>query len=166
MLRATLGESLPVQIQASSGESALYARAKIYDIYGTNVSTIALPHIAGGLYGTTHIFSGAGYYTIVYQLFLDSGFSSPAEFDIEAETVEANSDKTNILRILGLTHDNTVLDNHVYNVEGNLTNVRVRSYDSKANALAAGAAGLENTWSISAVYSSSRLETYTVVRET
>ena len=165
MFRATLGEAVPLQVQVGTGQDDLYARAKIYDIAGSLIATLSLPHIDNGLYGTTHTFNTEGHYTIVYQLFLDATFITASDFDIEAETVEANSDKTNILRILGLTHDNVHIDSHTYDLQGNLLTVRVRHYDTKANAQAHGTLGLLNTWNITATYESDRLKTYEVVRE-
>jgi len=165
MIRATLDEAVPLQLQAGAGETNLFGRAKVYDISGSLVNTLNMSHIDNGLYGATHTFTTAGHYTVVYQLFLDAGFISTADYDIEAEAVEANSDKTNILRILGLTHDNSVIDNHVYDIEGNLLQSRIRHYSTKAEAQAGGATGLLNTWAVSATYGGERLLSYSVVRE-
>jgi hypothetical protein len=164
MLRATLGEAVPIQVQVGTGQGNLYGRAKMYDLTGSLVTTLSLPHIDGGLYGTTYTFNTAGHFTVVYQLFADAGFTTPSGFDIEAEAIEANSDKTNILRILGLTHDNVVIDNHVYDGNGNLVSSRIRHYDTKTNADAAGATGLLNTWIVDAVWTGEQLDNYKVTR--
>lgn len=167
MLRATLNESIPIQVQVSDGSEALYAQAKVYDSVGGLEDTINLSHIAGGLYGSERTFITEGYYTVVYKLYTDSGYLSAAtEYDIEAEMIEANSDKTNIVRLLGLTHDNCVWDDHVYDSDGNLLTARLRHYDSKANADVAGAIGLLNTWETAATYLNERLNTYSVTRTT
>lgn len=165
MIRATLGEAVPLQVQVGTGQDDLYGRVKVYGGTGGLYLTEALTHIENGLYGTTHTFTTEGHYTAVYQLFLDSGFITPSEFDIEAEAIEANSDKTNLLRILGLTHDNVVIDNNVYDLQGNLLSSRIRHYSNKAQAEAAGTTGLLDTWTVTATYNNERLETYTVVRE-
>lgn len=165
MIRATLGESVPLQVQVGTGQADLYGRVKVYDGNGDLYLTEALVHIENGLYGTTHTFSVEGHYTAVYQLFLDASFISASDFDIEAEAIEANSDKTNILRILGLTHDNVYIDNHTFDLQGNLLTSRVRHYDTKANADAHGTLGLLNTWQISATYTGERLDSYKVTRE-
>jgi hypothetical protein len=164
MLRATLGEAIPIQVQVSTGQSDLFGRAKVYNITGTLVFTLSLPHITGGLYGTTHTFSTGGHYTVVYQLFKDAGFTTVSIFDIEAEAIEANSDKTNILRILGLTHDNVKIDNQTYDTENNLLTSRIRHYDTEANMLLAGATGLLNTWQVVAEYTAGLLSDYRVSR--
>lgn len=165
MLRATLEEATPLQMQLGTGNESLYVRVKVYDITGALFLTLGLPHISGGLYGSTYTFAIAGFYTAVYQVFEDAGFLTTANFDIEAETIEANSDKTNILRLLGLTHDNVYIDSHEYDAQGNLTAARVRHYNSKTNAGLHGAAGLLDTWTVAATYVLERLNTYKVVRE-
>jgi hypothetical protein len=165
MIRATLDEAVPLQVQAGGGETNLYGRVKVYDSAGSLVNTLSLSHIDNGLYGVSHTFTTAGHYTVVYQLFQDAGFVTPADYDIEAEAVEANSDKTNILRILGLTHDNVLIDDHQYDLDGNLLRSRIRHYSSKAEAEAGGTGGLLNTWTVTATYSGERLSSYTVVRE-
>ena len=166
LLRATLNEAAPLHVQASNGQVDLFARVKIYDIAGTLVDTVSLPHITEGLYGATKTFTTEGFFTAAYQFFVDSGFVTPEQnFDIEVETIEANSDKLNILRILGLTHDNVHIDQHVYDANNNLTDARVRHYQTKTQALAGGATGLLNTWTVNAIYSGTQLQTYTVVRE-
>lgn len=165
MIRATLDESVPLQIQLNTGETTLYGRAKIYDSTGALYATESLAHIDNGLYGGTYTFIAPGHYTVVYQMFLDSGFTAASDYDIEAETVEANSDKTNILRILGLTNDNVVIDSNTYNLEGNLLTSRVRQYATKAHAELAGMSGLLDVWSVTAVYSGDKLQKYTMVRE-
>jgi len=164
MLRATLGEPVPIQVQVSTGQSDLFGLAKVYNLSGTLVTTIPLPHIVGGLYGDTHTFTDGGHYTVVYQLFTDVGLSTPSTFDIEAEAIEANSDKTNILRILGLTHDNVRIDEQTYNTEGHLLTSRIRHYDTEANADAGGLSGLLNTWQVTATYTAGALSDYRVTR--
>src|SRR6188472_4154254 len=126
MLRATFVGAVRVQIQLNDGQTNLFGRAKLYYSTGSLYSTQTLAHIDNGLYGGTYTFIAPGHYTVVYQIFLDAGFTAASDYDIEAETVEANSDKTNILRILGLTNDNVVIDSNTYNLEGNLLTSRVR----------------------------------------
>jgi len=123
-------------------------------------------HISDGLYGIPYTFTTEGHYTVVYRVFNDSGFTSPATFDPAAESIEVNSDKTNIVRILGLTHDNVVIDSQVYDgVTGNLTFSRVRHYSSAANANVATGVGLLNTWNISAGYNGTgQLTQYKVIK--
>lgn len=164
MLRATIDEPVPLQVQAADGRTDLFARARVYETgNSTPISTVALPHIAGGLYGSTITFTIDGYFTSQYQLFTDAGFTAEAKYDIEVEVIEANSDKTNILRLLGLTHHNSVLEPLVYNAEGCMTDAQVRAYDSEANAqLDDGSTGLLFSWTIKVTYTGGQMTNYLV----
>lgn len=164
MMRATVGEPAPIQMLASDGQTfGLFARAQVYQ-GATLVTTLPLPALAGGIFGATHIFNIEGYYSVIYQLFLDAGFTLLSDYDLESEIFEVSSDKTKITRLLGLMHENAVFDQQVYDGDGNLTSGRLRSYDSAINATAAGATGLLFTWTITAVYTAGVLTSYKIVR--
>lgn len=68
-------------------------------------------------------------------------------------------------RAMGLMHENSVLDQTVFDGQNNLTSSRLRIYDSKANAVAAGATGLLETYTITATHAGKLLQTYKVVLE-
>jgi hypothetical protein len=164
-MRATKNEPVPLQVVAGDAQTGgLFARALVYQ-GNTLVATLPLPHIASGIYGTVNTFAVEGYYSVLYQFFLDSGFTSPApEYDVGSEIIEVSSDKTNLIRLLGLAHENAVFDQQVYDGDGNLTSGRIRSYDSDVHANAAGATGLLFTWTITAVYTAGNLTSYKIVR--
>ena len=165
MLRATLQQAVPLQALAADGRTDLYARAELFD-GAVSIGIFPLPHLAGGLYGSTHVPSAEGYLTAVFSFFEDAGYTIPAYYDLGAETIEVSSDKTNIMRILGLLHENSVVDLQTYNVNGDLLTARVRAYDSKPNALTAGLTGLRYTWSVVAVYNlTGELIKYGITRE-
>ncbi len=164
MLRATLHQPVPLQVLISDGRADLFARARLYND-SVLTETVSLPFLAEGVYGAQYIFSTEGYYTVIYQLFYDSGFTSPADYDLEAEIVEVSSDKTNLLRVLGLLHQNTVFDNQAYDSSNNLTSGRLRVYNSKANAVTAGSTGLLFTYSVTASYTDGRLSRYSITEE-
>jgi hypothetical protein len=63
-----------------------------------------------------------------------------------------------------LLHDNGKLDQEVYDDDKNLVSARLRGYDSRANAEAAGATGLRYTFLINSTYTSGLLDSYTLVR--
>lgn len=101
-----------------------------------------------------------------------SRIGAPAGASISADIASVKTDTTNIgtissnlLRALGLMHENSVLDQTVYNVSNKITSGRLRIYDSKTDALAAGATGLLATYTISATYVGENVQTYTVVKE-
>lgn len=88
---------------------------------------------------------------------------------IKADTGTINSSTgslgTLLIRALGLMHENSVLDQTIYDGANNLTSGRLRIYNTKANTLGAGATGLLETYTISASYVGDNVQTYTVVRE-
>lgn len=163
-MRATLNEAVPLQVLAADGRTDLFARATVY-MNGAVVTALTLPHIASGLYGTTYTPSVEGYISVIYELFFDSGFTAAANYDLESETIEVSSEKTNIMRILGLLHENAVFDQQIYDSGGNLTSGRVRSYDTKSHALSAGLPGLLFTWAVTASYTGGKLDQFRITRE-
>lgn len=164
MLRATLNEQVPLQVLAADGRTDLYAQATLYR-GDTVLDTLDLPHIDRGLYGLTYLPAAEGYLTLVYRLFSDSGRAIPAPYDLDAEIVEVSSDKVNLLRILGMMHENAVYDQQVYDAGRNLTAGRVRCYKSKAAALAQDPAGLLFTYQLTAAYTNGNLSFYRITRE-
>ena len=158
MLRATLNEPVPLQIFVPDGRTDLFARVRVVDTLGSIITTLYPLHQTGGLYSVTWTSTIEGYYSAVYELFEDAGLVIPADYDRDAEVLEVSSDKTNIIRLLGLHHENALLDSEVH-VGGRLTAARLRMYNSAANLAAAavtsplgGTTGLLFTWQISAAY--------------
>jgi len=164
MLRATINEPVPIQVLAADGRVDLFAQAKLYRDTSL-LTTLSLAHIANGLYGSNYTPDQEGYLSVVYQLFEDSGMIVPAYYDLESETVEVTSDKLNLLRILGLLHENAVFDQQTYDAAQNLLTGRIRVYDTKDHADAAGVLGLKFTWGVHAVYTSGLLSRYSITRE-
>lgn len=73
-------------------------------------------------------------------------------------------------RIVGLMHENSVLDQTTHDSSNNLTAGRLRLYNSKANADAAalggsGTSGLVASYAISATYVGGNLSTYKVTKD-
>ena len=161
MLRATLNEGVPLQVLAADGRVDLFAQAKIYS-NGSLLTTLPLPAIDAGLYGTTYTPVAEGYLSVVYQLFYDVGLTIAADYDLESELVEVSSDKTNILRILGLLHHKAILDSQMYDAAGNLTSARVRAYDTQDHANLGGLTGLLFTWQVVAVYTNGRVSDFRI----
>jgi hypothetical protein len=165
MLRATLSESVPLQIFVPDGRTDLYARVRVVNAIGGIIATLFPAHLTNGLYSADWTPSIEGYFSAIYELFLDAGLTMVAEYERDAEMIEVSSDKTNLLRLLGLAHENAVLDQQVYGSNGRLQSARLRAYDSAANAQAAGASGLRFTWQISATYTmTNQSETFKIER--
>jgi len=165
MLRATLNEPVPLQIFVPDGRTDLHARVRVIDGAGAITDTLFPAHQVTGLYAVTWTPAIEGYFSAVYELFLDVGLTIPAEYERDAEVVEVSSDKTNILRLLGLAHENSLLDQQVYGANNRLASARLRMYNSAANCAAAGVTGLLFTWQISATYNiSNQSETFKIER--
>lgn len=171
MLRATLTEPVPLQIFVPDGRTDLYPRVQVRDALGATVATLYPAHQAVGLYAVMWTPLVEGYYSAVYDLFVDAGYTTLADYSRDAEMIEVSSDKTNILRLLGLHHENSLLDMEVH-VGGRLTSARLRMYDSAANLAAAaatspagGTTGLLFTWEIAAAYDGLNLsKTFQIAR--
>jgi hypothetical protein len=162
---ATPNQAATLSILAADGSTALFARAKVYNSVGTLVATISLPHVAEGMYAGAWTPTIEGFYQAVYTLYTDSGFTTLATYDKAAETVDVNALKNNVLRLLGVHNDNAVIDNQSYNGNGDATGCRIRCYDTKANALAAGLTGLLFQYTMTATYAGTNLTNFTMVRE-
>jgi hypothetical protein len=171
MLLATVSKSVLLSVIAADGRTDLYCRAQIIDSSGSPVTTIALPHQTLGMYGVNYTPSLEGYFNIIYQFYFDSGFTIPAGYESAAETLDVSSFRTDVLRVLGLAHENSVIDMQVYDGDENLTSARVRCYDSAVNASAASAisptvylTGLRFEYQVTASYSGSLLNKYNINR--
>jgi hypothetical protein len=171
MLRATLHEPVPLQIFVPDGRTDLYARVRVLDTLCSIVTTLYPVHQAEGLYSATWTPTSEGYHNAIYELFEDAGLTIPADYDRDAEVLEVSSDKTNIIRLLGLHHENALLDQQVH-AGGRLISARLRMYDSAVNLAAAldtspagGTTGLLFTWQISSAYDSMNLsKTFQIAR--
>lgn len=163
-LEATLNEPVTLAVQTTDGNAALFARALLYNDLGALVTTISLPAITGGLYQAQYVPGTLGYFATVYETFLDSLFTMPSGYEIQAETLEVSVDSSNLMRVLGLLNQNTVIDSQIYDSNGNMTSCRIRNYDSSTNAINQNPAGLLYTWNVTAVYNGSgRLIKYLLV---
>lgn len=153
LLRATLNEPVPLQALANDGKTDLYVRVTVLTPALAVETTLYPLHITKGLYSVNWTPTAEGYYSAIYEFFLDSGYSVVAyDYPQSGETVEVNSDKTNLLRMLGLNHENSVFDHQVYDGGRRLLSGRLRAYNSQANAQAAGTTGLLFEWTVNATY--------------
>lgn len=124
---------------------------------------------------TAGAFSGLGKYDLVIPAsILDTpgmtvvAVTGPGANFVGTFKVIANEEaETNVAvtRAMGLLHENSVMDQTIFDANNNLTNARFRIYNSKANANLAGGGGLLNTYTITATYTGDNLLTYKVVLE-
>lgn len=159
--------NIPIRLitVTSDGNAGLFCQATVFDNSGTSLGTLSMPSAGSGMYGAQYTFTSSGKYSVLYKLYTNSGFTIPAAYDQAADQVDVSDFKSGITRILGLLHENTVVDTQTYNVDGFLTSSRIRSYDSKANANLAGSGGLQTTWTMTATYVGANLTNYKIVRE-
>src|SRR5438067_2171932 len=131
MVRATLKQPVPLQAFLVDGNASLHVRARVYDSSGTLVATLFPASFAQGLYSVNWTPQLEGYYSVIYEMFTDAGFTQPAQgYDPAAELYEVCSDRLQLSRILGLLHENTVLDNQLYDSGNRLIGARLRAYDT------------------------------------
>lgn len=171
MLLATVNEAVTLSMLASDGRTDLYGQVRVYNSSGSLIDTLNLAHAAEGVYSVQHTPTTEGYYNLVYQLYFDTGRTVDAGYEHQGELMDVNSFRTNILKNLGLDHENTVVDQQTYDVDGNLQTARVRAYNNATNATNAAAVspssyntGLLFTWNVNAEYSLGLLSKYFIVR--
>lgn len=170
MLRGTPGEPIPLQVLLPDGQEDLFVRATILPATGTWLSApdpleVPLTHQTMGLYTATWTPALEGFYSVVYDVFYDEEFSLPAGYDRDGEQVDVNSDKIHIMRLLGLQHENSVVDQQVFSASGRLLSARIRAYDSAVNAAAASNIGIRYVWTLQATYNNKdQLDSYKILR--
>lgn len=171
MLMVNPSELFILNALAADGRTDLFARAKIYNSSNSLVNTISLPHVTVGSYATTTSLATEGYYTVLYQFFLDAGFTQPADYGKTSEAIDVNSMKSNVMRILGLLHENSLIDMNSYDGNGNLLSARIRVYDGSVNLAAASAispaayvTGQLYEYTVSATYAGDLLTKYSITR--
>lgn len=152
-LRATLNEPVALQALASDGREDLYVRVTVLNPSLATEVELYPVHVIKGLYSVNWTPAGEGYYSAIYEFFTDPAYTIKAtDYPNGGESIEVSSDKTNILRLLGLNHENSVLDQQTFDAGRRLVSARLRAYNSKANAEAAGVIGLLFEWQIYTEY--------------
>jgi hypothetical protein len=171
MLLATVNEAIALSVLAADGRTDLYGQVRVYNPAGSLVSTLDMTHVTEGLYSVSYTPSTEGVFSLVYELYFDAGRTVSAGYGKEGEALDVNSFRTNILRILGLVHQNSVVDSQIYDSDQNLTYARIRCYDSTANASAAAAiapapynTGKIFEYEVNAAYSGGVLSKYHIAK--
>jgi len=170
MLYTEVNSPTTLSLLLSDGRTDLYGQARVYSS-GVLSATVNLNHAAEGLYVASYTPATEGVYTVVYEAYADVGRTVPTGYGKGSEGLDVGSYRTNILRLLGLAHENSVIDSQVWDTDSNLTSARIRCYDSAANAAAANAiapaaynTGLRFSYSVSASYSGGLLSKYAITR--
>lgn len=150
---------------ATTRRDDLYGKAVIIDSTGSTVDEVNLESIGSdGLYRGEYTFSSIGEYAIVADLFFNVDRDIPTGHDGGGETVRVTEIETNIMRILGLNHENAYMDQQVF-TNGHLVSARLRVYDSKTNAQLGGATGVIFTYTIQASYVNGEPTSFKILRD-
>jgi len=156
MSHATVNTAYPLRLLLGDGLTGLYPQAKVYSAAGALVATVALVHIAEGLYGANWTPSVIGYYAGVFTVYTDSGHTTPStDYEKSGDEIEVTATMTDdvleallvdhmdsgsvgeaITLMLGLLHHNFLLDNPTYNDDGLLTAARIRIFPTAADTTA------------------------------
>lgn len=171
-MEAAPGIQTVLRLTLADGNDGKYPRVFVYNPADGLDDTVDLDHVANGMYSGlwTPPSSVVGAYTGVFVVYQNTGRTVVANrYDRIQETINVH-DRNRLLGIIkGLLHDNGVLDQEVYGhtFEGQkyLTSARLRTYDTKANAQAAGATGLIDTYTLTGTYSDDEQVSWEVVRE-
>lgn len=168
---ATVNEPVVLSMLATDGRVDLHAQFRIYNSSNTLLATVNPAHVAEGLYQAVYTPTTEGDFSIVGQFYFDIPRTVDAGYEKHGESLNVNSIKTNIARLLGLAHENAVVDQQTYNGDGLLTSARLRVYDSAANAAAAFSivpaaynTGLKFIYQVQATYSTGDLASYMITR--
>lgn len=137
-----------------------------YAIYNSTTNILvtsgSLIDIGNGIYQKSVLFNTIGQFRVEY--------TTPANYTDEVETIivvadqlTAIQDETDKIKyILGLVHENMVMTNQVYDVDGNLTAATIKLYNSAIDANAQ--VNEFATYSITASYTAGLVTHYKVVK--
>lgn len=176
-LPATVGTPVPIAMILEDGNSSQYPQSEIY-AQGSAVplTTIDLLHKARGRYEANWTPSSVGTYSAVFLVYADAGHSiENIVYSREIEQIFVSQTgiddlAAQVVRILGLVHENAFIDNTVHDALGSLVAARIRIFSSKDNVELATDGGSETTgliatYEIETTYEADcRMGTYRVKR--
>lgn len=173
----SVGDIVPLALLLEDGNETQYPQAEVYAAGGTApLATLDLVHKARGRYEANYTLTTAGVLTVVFITYADSGHTienitySREQEQLVITQYGLDDLAVQLIRVLGLVHENAFIDNTVHDAFGQLVAARVRIFDSKANAEAATDGGSETTglvatYEISTVYESQgRMGSYRMVK--
>lgn len=156
---------LEILVTDSSG-TGIPGLSVTYAIYNSDTNLLidsgSLTDLGTGIYKKAKLFNTLGQFRIEY--------TTPTNYTDEIETVLVVADllpaiKTEtdkIKYILGLVHENMVMTNQVYDVDGNLTAATIKLYNSAVEATAQ--VNEFATYAITASYTAGLVTHYKVVK--
>ncbi len=174
----TVGNNIELSLLLEGGEEDLYPQATMYTPSGTSY-TYSLTHFDLGRYVGTAPSSDvvdAGLYRVVYIVYSDAAHTTLSDdyWRSEDSYLVSNNDidavATLISRILGLVHENIIMDNTSYDNCNQLVSARLRAYNSASNVpISPGGSetsGLVASYHITSSYSNTpgRMRSYRVTK--
>jgi len=173
----TVGTSSALIMALEDGREDQYPRVEISAAGATiPVVIIDLEHKRKGRYEGAWTPSAVGTYSAYYFVYSDAARTiENLEYGREIEQIEVTNVSIDdiaakIARILGLAHENSFIDKTVFDPFSQLTQCRIRIFDSQAHAALATDGGSETdgliaTYEMTASYEAvGRLETYRYLR--
>src|SRR3954466_13818938 len=106
---------------AGEGRTDLFAQIRLYNSSGSLAYSLSASHMAEGIYTVSWTPVLEGYFSVVGQFYIDALHTVDAGYEKVGDSLEVNSTKSAILRIAGLHHENAVVDNQAYNLNGDIT---------------------------------------------
>jgi hypothetical protein len=178
-ISTTIGTPTSISTILEDGNEAQYPRAEIYAAGSpTPTETLDLPHTARGRYEADWTPSSVGIYSVVFIVYSDAAHTiENLDYTREMDQIFVSQVGTDdlaeqLVRVLGLVHENAFIDDTTYDAFGQLIAARVRLFDSKAHVELATDGGTETTgliatYQIETTYESGyRMGTYRMKRAT
>ena len=173
----SVGDIVPLALLLEDGNESQYPQAEVYAPGGTTpLVTLNMVHKARGRYEANYTLATAGVVTVIFITYADTGHTvenitySREQEQLVITQYGVDDLALSLIRVLGLVHENTFIDNTVHDAFGQLTGARVRIFDSRVNAEAATDGGSETTglvatYDITSTYESQgRMGSYRMVK--
>lgn len=94
---AYVNRAYPLRFQIDNRNTDLFVRASVRDAANSVQQTLALAHIADGLYGVSWTPNTAAVYTVTYDTFTDAGFTTLADVLATGEQIEILAEPSPVL---------------------------------------------------------------------
>jgi hypothetical protein len=151
-LPATVGTPVPLAMILEDGNTTQFPQAEVYaQASSSPLAVIDLVHRARGRYEANWTPASVGTYSAVFLVYADNGHMiENIVYTREIEQVFVSQTgiddlAAQVVRILGLVHENAFIDNTVHDALGSLVAARIRIFDSKINVELATNGGSETT---------------------
>ena len=153
-----MGNSLVDSIPTTEFSAHLYDPDD-NEIY--NGSNVSFTELSDGHYCASFTPNKVGNWMLV--VYHSTYFSWGKSDSIQVFNNDFDSISTVLTRILGLTQENYLVDNTIYDTEGNMTSSRIRIYDDSVSV--GSGSNIMATYSVSASYIGNQMDKYSVTKD-